>query len=174
MNVQPRAITDAVPVNIVPPQQNRYSPVVVLNSTTMLGFESSCKHPLKTDTVKLQVAVLPDASVAVQVTVVVPTGKVVPLGGVQITVTPGQLSEAVGDANVTVVLVVGGHVAAAAVVTFEGQVIDGGCVSLTVTVNVQPGPAVEQVMVVVPTGKNEPLAGEQVIVPHSPVLLGAG
>jgi hypothetical protein len=50
---------------------------------------------LKTLTVKLQVAVLPLASVAVQVTVVTPTGKHEPDGGVQTTVTPGQLSEAV-------------------------------------------------------------------------------
>jgi hypothetical protein len=49
-----------------------------------------------TCTVKEQVAVLPDASVAVQLTVVVPSGKQVPDAGVQETVTPGQLSFAVG------------------------------------------------------------------------------
>jgi hypothetical protein len=147
--------------------------VTVLNSTTMLGSESSCKHPLKTVTVKLHVAVFPDASVAVQVTVVVPTGKGEPLGGVQIVVTPGQLSEATGFAKLTIVLFVGGQVTAPTVVTFAGQVIDGGCVSLTVIVNEQLGPAVVlQVTVVVPTGKNEPLAGEQLTVPHSPVLVG--
>ena len=43
-----------------------------------------------------QVAVLPEASVAVQVMVVVPTGKGEPDGGTQATVAPGQLSEAVG------------------------------------------------------------------------------
>ena len=43
-----------------------------------------------TVTVKLQVAVWPQASLAVQVTVVVPTGKVLPLGGLQVTVTGGQ------------------------------------------------------------------------------------
>ncbi len=53
-----------------------------------------------TVTVKLQVDVLPEASVAVQVTVVVPLGKVVPEGGLQVTVAPGQLSLTVG-ANVT-------------------------------------------------------------------------
>ena len=47
-------------------------------------------------TVKLQLAVLPLASVAVQVTVVVPTGKQVFGGGAHITVAPGQLSVAVG------------------------------------------------------------------------------
>jgi hypothetical protein len=53
--------------------------------------------------------------------------------------------------------------------------IVGGCVSLTVTVNVQLGPAVVvQVTVVVPTGKKEPLAGEQLTVPQVPVVIGAG
>jgi hypothetical protein len=58
-------------------------------------------------------------------------------------------------------------------VTFAGQVIDGGCVSFTVTVNVQLGPAVVvQATVVVPTGKNDPDAGLQVTAPQSP-LVGA-
>ena len=51
---------------------------------------------LKTVTVKLQVAMLPEASVALQVTVVVPVGKQEPDAGVQATVTHGQLSEAGG------------------------------------------------------------------------------
>jgi hypothetical protein len=62
----------------------------------MLGLLSSCRHTLKTVTVKLHVAVLPDVSVAVQVTVVVPTGKQDPDGGLQLAVTPGQLSLATG------------------------------------------------------------------------------
>ena len=45
-----------------------------------------------TVTVKLQVAWLPAASVAVQVTVVWPTGKLLPLGGSQTMDAPGQLS----------------------------------------------------------------------------------
>jgi hypothetical protein len=45
-----------------------------------------------TVTVKLHVFVWPAASVAVQVTVVIPPGKVEPDGGVQLAVTPGQLS----------------------------------------------------------------------------------
>jgi hypothetical protein len=49
-----------------------------------------------TCTVKVQVAILDDASVAVHVTVVVPRGKQVPEAGTQVTVTPGQLSLAVG------------------------------------------------------------------------------
>ena len=45
--------------------------------------------------VKVQVAVLPEVSVAVQVTTVAPAGKVEPEGGLQLQVTPGQLSVAV-------------------------------------------------------------------------------
>jgi hypothetical protein len=53
-------------------------------------------------------------------------------------------------------------------------VITGGCVSLTVTVNEQLGPAVElQLTVVVPFGKNEPEGGEQVTVPQPGVAFGA-
>ena len=47
-------------------------------------------------TVKLHVAVFVAASVAVHVTVVVPFGKNDPDAGEHITVTPGQLSLAVG------------------------------------------------------------------------------
>ena len=51
----------------------------------------------------------------------------------------------------------------------------GACVSLTVTVNEQLGPAVVvQVTVVVPFWKNEPEAGEQVTVPQAPDVVGAG
>ena len=47
-----------------------------------------------TVTVKLHGVVLPLVSLAVQLTVVVPVGKVAPEGGVQLMVAPGQLSEA--------------------------------------------------------------------------------
>ena len=61
---------------------------------------------------------------------------------------------------------------------FVGQVIEGGCVSLTVTVKVQSGfagvPDASQETVVVPFGKNEPDAGEHVTVPQAPVVVGAG
>ena len=46
-------------------------------------------------TVKVHDAVFVEASVAVHVTVVVPFGNVDPDGGLQTTVTPGQLSVAV-------------------------------------------------------------------------------
>src|ERR1044071_8666619 len=114
---------------------------MVLNSTVLAQpSESSCNLPLKTEMVKLQVAVLPDASVAVQVTVVTPTGKQLPDGGLQTTVTPGQLSEAV---VVKLTTVQGSVTLAATAVMLAGQVMTGGWVSLTVTVNVQVGPVPE-------------------------------
>ena len=65
---------------------------------------------------------------------------------------------------------------------FAGQVIVGGWVSFTVTVNVQPDVLPEesatiQVTVVVPTGKKEPETGEQPGVPTPGQLsltVGAG
>ena len=65
--------------------------LVIFAGHAMVGFSVSL-----TVTVKVHVAVLPDASVAVQVTVVVPFGKAVPEAGEQLVVTPGQLSLAVG------------------------------------------------------------------------------
>ena len=126
-----------------------------------------------TVTVNEQVAVLPEASVAVHVTVVVPCGNADPDGGTQVVTTPGQLSLEEGVVKVTTSATVSGSPVA---VIGEGQVIVGGCVSFTVTVNVQlgPSPAAVHVTVVVPTGKVEPVAGEQVIVPQSPVEDGAG
>ena len=67
-----------------------------LSSNTVEGLVSSCKLTLKRLTVNAHVAVFPAASVAVQVTVAVPTGNVEPLGGEHTTLTPGQLSDAVG------------------------------------------------------------------------------
>jgi hypothetical protein len=90
-------------VNVVPPQQNLYWPVCEFHSSIVAGFESSCSATSNVDMVKLHVAVLPDVSVAVQVTVVTPTLKQPPDGGTQATVTPGQLSVATGFGNVTVV-----------------------------------------------------------------------
>ena len=52
---------------------------------------------------------------------------------------------------------------------FAGQVMFGGCVSFTVTVNMHVGLlASVHGTVVVPTGKKDPDAGEQVIAPHAP------
>ena len=64
----------------------------MLAGQVITGFSVSL-----TVTVNVQLAVLPDASVAVLVTVVVPFGKVEPEGGLLTTVTPGQLSVAVAE-----------------------------------------------------------------------------
>jgi hypothetical protein len=54
-------------------------------------------HSGFTVTVKLHDVVFIEVSVAVHVTVVVPTGKLDPDGGTHATVCPGQLSVAVGS-----------------------------------------------------------------------------
>jgi predicted nucleotidyltransferase len=115
-----------------------------------------------TVTVNEQEAELPAASVAVQETVVVPFGNVEPEAGEQTTEPPGQLSETVG-AKVTTAEHCPGVFGA---VTLAGQTIDGGCVSLTVTVNDQDAVLLEasvavQLTVVVPFGNVEPEAGVQ-------------
>ena len=63
----------------------------MLAGQVMLGGWSSC-----TFTVNKHEVVLSELSVAVHVTAFGPFGKVDPDGGVQDTVTPGQLSDAVG------------------------------------------------------------------------------
>jgi|ERR1043165_9808235 len=122
---QPLTNRVPTPVRTVPPQQKRYSPVAALNRTTLAGLLSSCKQALNTVTLKLQLAVLPEASVAVQVTVVVPTGNIEPEGGLHTATTPGQLSETVGGAKVTVVILEIGQVCAATAVTVVGQLMVG-------------------------------------------------
>jgi hypothetical protein len=56
-----------------------------------------------------------------------------------------------------------------------GQAMVGAVLSVTVTVNEQPGPlAVAQLTVVVPTANSEPDEGAQVTEPQSPETVGAG
>jgi hypothetical protein len=126
-----------------------------------------------TVTVNEHMAVLPLASVAVQETVVVPIGKNEPDAGEQTTaVLPEQLSAVVGVAKLTFAP----HCPASfETVTFEGHVIDGAWVSLTVTVKVQvvvlsSESLAVHVTVVVPTAKVEPDAGEQTTVVSPPQL----
>src|SRR5207302_809379 len=110
----------------------------------------------------LQFAVLPDASVAVQVTLFVPFANKLPLIGLQSTVTPGQLSVAVG-----VKLTIWLHWPGAVLVTvFAGQLTTGAILSLTVMVKLQlavlPLASVAvQVTVVTPVLNDDPLAGAQ-------------
>src|ERR1051325_11661727 len=81
VKTHPCFCTLPTPVNVVPLQQNRYCPVCEFHSSIVPGLESSCIATSNVVTVKLQVAVLPDASVAVQVTVVTPVPKHVPDAG---------------------------------------------------------------------------------------------
>jgi len=111
--------------------------------------------------VKLHVLVLPLASVAVLVTVVVPIGNVLPLAGLLTRFVTRQLSVAV-TVNVTLLRL---HRPTSAVNTkFVEHVITGFCVSSTVTVKlhvlVLPLESVAVlVTVVIPTWNMLPLAG---------------
>ena len=123
--------------------------------------------------------VFPAASVAVQVTVVVPGGKKEPDAGVQTAVTPGQLSLTVGSGKLTNAPLLPGSLKP---LMSAGQVITGGSVSFTVTVNEQgalvlPAASVAvHVTVVVPTGKKLPDAGEHTAVTPGQLslIVGAG
>ena len=116
-------------------------------------------------TANVQLVALPLGSVAVLVTVVVPTGKVLPLAGVLITFGAPQLSVAL-TLKVTLLRL---HWPASALKSkLAGQVIMGLCVSvpITVTVKVQvlvlPMASVAVlVTVVVPVGKVSPEPGAQ-------------
>ena len=167
MVTAPPQLSVAVGANVTAlPQVPVVDVVVILEGQVITGACVSF-----TVTVKVQVDVLPWASVAVAVTVVVPTGKNDPLVGDVVTVTPGQLSVAVIVGKVTTAP----HwFASFDLVILAGQVITGACVSFTVTVNEQPPPVVEVTFtVVVPTGKNDPEAGVAVTVPHPPEVVGA-
>src|SRR5438477_4011183 len=115
-----------------------------------------------TVTENAQTLVLPLASVAVQVTMVVPLGKEEPLAGEQTEVTPGQLSVAVAM-KVTLLAQVPGEVLTT---ILAGQIITGASASLMATVKEQvpalPQPSVAvQRTLLVPTAKVEPLVGTQ-------------
>ena len=114
----------------------------------------------KTVTENVQVLVLPLASVAMFVTVVTPTGKVLPLGGVLARLVTLQLSVAV-TANVTLLRLQ--RPGSAVSKRLVGHTITGFCVSVIVTVKVQLlvlplGSVAVLVTVVVPSGKVVPLA----------------
>jgi len=129
-----------------------------------------------TVTVNVQDAVLLEASVAVQVTVVTPFWKVEPEAGTQAAVAPGQLSVGVGVVNVATAEHKPRAVFSAMLV---GQVIAGFWLSLTVTVKVQAVVLLEasvavQVTVVTPLWKVEPEAGTQAAVAPGQLSVGVG
>ena len=112
--------------------------------------------------VNVHVPVFAEASVAVHVTVVTPTGNAEPDAGTQLTVAPGQLSEAVGVVYVTVADPEDGG--ASTTVMFAGHVTVGASLSVIVTVNVHvavfaAASVAVHVTVVMPTGNVEPDAG---------------
>jgi hypothetical protein len=109
--------------------------------------------------VKLQVALLPQLSLAVQATVVVPIGKVLPLGGLHTTIGGEQPPVTLG-AKVTTAPA--GLVACRTML--DGQVIANGGYTVTVKLQLVESPHVSlalQVTVVVPIGKVLPLGGLQ-------------
>src|SRR3954447_537090 len=121
-----------------------------------------------TVTVCVAVELFPLASVAVYVTVVVPTGKMFPAGTpLRVTVTaPPQLSLVLADPSVTSETRVPHAFASAPVltVTFEGAVTDGAVVSATVrlvvAVVVLPTASVAVTVIVwVPRPTDVPAAG---------------
>src|SRR6266478_1323082 len=119
-----------------------------------------------------QVAVLPWESVAVQITVLVPTGNIA--GALLVTVTTPQLSDTVGVLSVT--LVAPHRPGEATTVTSAGQVIEGGWLSVTITscgqVAVLPWEsAAVQITVFVPTGN---IAGALLVTGTAPQLSEAG
>ena len=97
-------------------------------------------------TVKAHCAQFPEASQAEQLTVLVPTAKVDPLGGVEVTLTLEQVSEAV-TLNVTLLLV--NWPGSALAVRLGGHVSVGAWVSpsvsdATLEVTTQPAPVTRQ------------------------------
>ena len=106
-----------------------------------------------TVTLKVQLFVFPAASVAVAVTVVVPTGKTEPDAGLLTIVGAPQLSLPVTVKFTTAEQVPTG----ALTVISAGQEMLGSSSSVTLTVKLQLGPAeLVQVTVVSPTPKKDP------------------
>ena len=110
-----------------------------------------------------------------QVTVVVPFGKVEPEAGLHTKVAPGQLSLTVGLKVTTALHWLG----SLQTVMFAGHVIDGAWQSFTVTVNEQDRvlPLVSvavHVTVVVPLAKTEPEAGAQDVVAPGQLSVAVG
>jgi hypothetical protein len=141
------------------------APAALVASTVALaGTVTTGPVVSVTVTVNHAVLRLPCASVAAQVTVVGPNGKVDPLAGAHIGASgPSRIS--VADA----VKVWGAPAAlVASTVAFAGTVTTGPVVSVTVTVNdavlrLPCASVAAQVTVVGPNGKVDPLAGAQVV-----------
>ena len=119
--------------------------VVLAVAVTLAGHTTLGACVSFTVTVKLLVAVLPDASVAVYTTVVVPTGKIAPDACVDVNVGLGQLSVVVAAVQLTTAEQL---FASVPLVMFDGVfTITGASVSFTVTVKLHV--AVPQILVAV-------------------------
>jgi len=119
-----------------------------------------------TVTVNAHVDLLPAASVAVTVTVVVPFGKTDPEAGLETTVVLEQLSVALG----VKLTIAEQRLGAVEVTMLAGQLTTGETVSFTVTVNEQldefeDASLTVQLTVVVPSGNVKPDCGLQTGVP---------
>jgi ribosomal protein L10 len=140
------------------------APVALVASTlAFAGTVTTGPAVSVTVTVKEAAPLLPRVSVAVQVTVVVASGKVAPLAGVQLTATLPSIP----SVAVAVYVKAAPVEAVASTVALVGTVTTGPVVSVTVTVNdaarLLPRVSVAvHVTVVVPSGKVAPLAGVQV------------
>ena len=133
---------------------------VMLPGQVMWGASSS-----STVTLKEQLALLPDASVAAHWTMVVPFGKRLPLAGLHTMLALPQLSVAVAAKATTAPHWLGSLLTRMS----AGQWGAGSSVSLTVTLKLQAAElsaasVAMQVTVVVPFGKTLPLGGVQVVV----------
>jgi hypothetical protein len=135
-------------------------PTTMSDGQVIIGASMSC-----TITLKVLVLLLPDESMAVQDTVLVPTSKVEPLTGEHTTVTfVSQLSVAVA---VKVTLLLEHWPVSALPMMSGGTLIAGACVSFTITRNVHPFVLPElsvatPTTVFVPFGKVEPEGGVNV------------
>jgi hypothetical protein len=150
------SLADAVKLNAAPV-------AAVASTVAFAGTVTTGPIVSATVTVNDAIPVLPLVSVAVQFTVVAPSGNVDPLAGVQLTTTaPSTTSLAVAvKLNAAPMALV------ASTDAFAGTVTTGPVVSVTVTVNdaapVFPFVSIAvQLTVVGPSGKVDPLAGVQV------------
>ncbi|GAB6181206.1 hypothetical protein JCM14036_25250 [Desulfotomaculum defluvii] len=104
---------------------------------------------------------MPAKSLAMQVTVVVPTSKNSPEGGSQVNDTKPQLSDKIGMYST-----IAPHALKSLGTVMSGQVIFGGSVSMTVIAKLHEdvlsdASVAMQVTALVPTGKKEPEGGLQ-------------
>jgi hypothetical protein len=131
-----------------------YWPVNVFINITRFGLALSCRQALKTITENEQEAVPPAPSVAVQVTVVEPTGKIAPDGGLQVTVAAQPFaSVADGVVKLTASVERGGHAGGATAITADvgHEAPNEGAGLVTVVVAVAELFAVEDSVVEVET-----------------------